>query len=111
MSIIEFLAGIPVNAVLRERIAALIEDNERLSKQVVELEQENAALKKQEGSHRSQILAASSPAEFEEHRGALFKRKPGGGYHLAVYCPNCKRSASSFHVLPYECSCGWSGDF
>ena len=46
MSIIEFLAGIPVNAVLRERIAALIEDNERLSKQVVELEQENAELKK-----------------------------------------------------------------
>jgi hypothetical protein len=34
MNISDFLAGIPVNAVLRERIAALLEDKQRFEKKV-----------------------------------------------------------------------------
>jgi hypothetical protein len=42
--------------------------------------------------------------EFVEARGALFKRKPGGGYHETVYCPSCKMPLSSFGGdFPYSC--------
>ena len=34
MNITDFLAGIPVNAVLRERISTLLEDKQRLEKKV-----------------------------------------------------------------------------
>jgi hypothetical protein len=112
MSITEFLAGIPVNAVLRERIAALIEDKERLTKRVIELEQENARLVKQAGESKHQILAASSADQFVEHRSALFKRKPGGGYSETPYCFDCKRPMSShMGMLPYVCKCGYAADF
>jgi hypothetical protein len=112
MSITEFLAGIPVNAVLRERIATLIEDKERLSKRVIELEQENAKLVKLASESKRQILAAASADEFVEHRSALFKRKPGGGYSETPYCFDCKRPMSShMGMLPYICKCGYAADF
>jgi ribosomal protein L37AE/L43A len=43
--------------------------------------------------------------EFVEHYGAMFKRKPGGGYHHAVYCPDCKGPmVSRGNLLPFNCA-------
>jgi hypothetical protein len=103
-SILELIADIPTNASLRLQAAAL-------EKKVAQLEAENATLKQRVGQLESGLAAKTMLQEFVEHRGALFKRKPDGGYHLAVYCPRCKQSVGSFHTLPYECSCGWSADF
>jgi hypothetical protein len=78
---------------------------------VADLEAENVVLKKRVGQLEGELSAKTTREEFVEHRGALFKRKAGGGYHMAVYCPRCKQSASSLHTLPYDCPCGWSADF
>jgi hypothetical protein len=57
--------------------------------------------------------AQQTKEEFVEHRGAFFKRKPGGGYHEAVYCAKCRGSASSItSAIPYCCGpCGWMASF
>ena len=98
-------------SILRERLEFLGEQAQALEKKVAELEAENAKLKKCVSHLESELATKTWTEEFVEHRGALFKRKPGGGYHLAVYCPTCKKSCSSNHTLPYDCSCGWSADF
>ncbi len=103
-SILELIADIPTNAALRLQAAAL-------EKKIAELEAANADLKKRVGQLESELSAKTRLEEFVEHHGALFKRKPGGGYHAAVYCPHCKQSVGSLHALPYDCSCGWSADF
>ena len=82
-----------------------------LEKKVADLEADNTALKKRVSHLESELAAQTRLKEFEEHRGAFFKRKPDGSYHLAVYCPRCKQSANSNHMLPYSCSCGWSAGF
>jgi len=101
-------------AILRERLALLADQakaQEKLladsQRRVTELEQENSQLQ--------QKLAATERAEeFVEHRGALFKRKPDGSYHHAVYCPLChKPTGSLIDEMVYSCteSCGWVGTF
>ena len=51
--------------------------------------------------------------EFVEHEGALFKRRPEGGYHRGVYCPTCRNSISSLvEMLYFYCpQCNWRADF
>ena len=115
MGLIEYLDKLIV-----EHSSSVVADKHRdfiraqaaaLEKKVAELETENATLKKRVGQLEAELSEKTRLEEFVEHHEALFKRKPGGGYHTAVYCPRCKQSVSSFHTLPYDCSCGWSGDF
>jgi hypothetical protein len=52
----------------------------------------------------AEVKVTKAKDEFVEARGALFKRKPGGGYHEVVYCPSCKMPLSSFGgEFPYVC--------
>jgi hypothetical protein len=104
-SIVELIADIPTNAVLRLQAQAL-------EKKVGELETENSRLVKRVAELERQILSSASATEFVEHRGALFKRKPGGGYSDQPYCFVCKKPLSShMGMLPYSCMCGYSADF
>jgi len=82
---------------LRDQLQALELENERLQSALAYREKENAELKRQ-------IAEQAKAEEFVEHEGALFKRRPGGGYHKAVYCPYCRAPLGSLEgVLPYNC--------
>ena len=105
-SIVELIADIPTNAVLRLQAQAL-------EKKVVELEEENAALKKVVARFQSEAEARARAQEFVEHRGACFKRRPdGNGYLDTVFCFVCHKPMSSAQgVLSYRCMCGYVADF
>jgi regulator of replication initiation timing len=114
LSLLSKLIGeLPTNSVLRERAAFLKEQVEAMEKRASELEQENRDLRRKLGELESEQASRLMTKEFVEHRGALFKHKPEGGYHRAVFCPTCKRSTSSLqNMLPYHCApCEWSADF
>src|ERR1017187_9156779 len=100
MKILDLLAGIPINAVQRLQLQTF--ENE-----VTKLEKENADLKKRVSQLESELAAKTRLEEFVEHHGALFKRKPGGGYHSAVYCPRCKQRSEERRVGK-ECRSRWS---
>lgn len=96
-----------------KQIKDLPERLEGITQRVKALEKENAEFKKQHTKTAIQQPDPPIPQEFVEHHGAFFKRKPGDGYHLAVYCPVCHISTSSFeNTMPYYCSkCGWQAVF
>ena len=104
MNISDFLSGIPVNAVLRERIALLLEDKERLEKQLKELQEANAGLVKERGTLRSQLASYQAATEYVEHRGVLFKRQARGGYALIPYYSSCHVPLSGIEGFHMACS-------
>src|SRR3990167_9915937 len=110
--ILDLLAEIPTSAVLRERLGLIRDQAQMLENQVAQLHQENAELERRCAEMQSQLEAQAVAEEFVEHHGALFKRKPTGGYHDAVYCPVCHGPMSSLQgMLPYTCRCGVAVDF
>lgn len=103
--ILDLLADIPTNAVLRERIVFIREQAEALEKQIAQCEQENTGLKKRVAQLENALAAVAKADEFVECRGALFKRKPTGGYDLAVYCPSCRGPMISIRgITPFVCT-------
>jgi hypothetical protein len=88
MAWLDFLSSVPLNPVLRERLAlaeqqykALEIENKKLKEQVAELTAERDALKKQ--------LAEQNPdAGFVPMRGVLWQKDPDGDY--TPCCPGCK---------------------
>ena len=104
---------LPSSLVLKERVVHLNDRLGMLQKRVTELEQENARMKQEHHKMAAEIEKFSVKEEFVEHRGALFKRKPGGGYRLNVYCPSCHRPTASLHNLAaFSCSkCYWHATF
>ena len=99
------LKEIPLSDIIRERLIMAERDIEKLEKENVNLKEENSRLKK-ENNELNERLARLTIAkdEFVEAHGALFKHKPGGGYHETVYCPGCKMPLSSFGGdFPYSC--------
>jgi hypothetical protein len=121
MGLIEYLDKLVVehgSAVVMEKHLAFIRAQAAaLEKKVSELEAANSGLEKQVSHLKSELAAKTRLEEFAEHEGALFKRKPDGSYHAAVYCPRCKIAAgttgSIIHrsVIPYSCGCGWVSGF
>lgn len=109
----DILKEIPTTGVLRERILLLQEKMNDCNEQVIDLKEENTQLKEDNRKLEEEIQKLRSQEDFEEHRGALFKRKPGGGYHLSVYCPLCHNSTFSLQgITPYSCqACKWYADF
>src|ERR1039458_4550468 len=105
LSILDLIADIPTNAVLRLRAQAL-------EKKVGELEAEISRLVKRIGELDRQISANAGSDQFVEHRGVLFKRKPGGGYVEQPYCFVCRKPMSShMGLMAYGCMCGYFADF
>ena len=98
-------------AVMDKHLAFVREQAATLEKQIATLQQENTTLKQQLAKCQGELSANATAEDFIEHRGVLFKRKAGGGYHLAVYCPLCQKPAGSPEGIPYHCRCGWCGDF
>lgn len=82
-------------AVLDKHLAFVREQAQALEKQVADLQSEKATLKKRVADLQAQIASKTALDDFVECRGALFKRKPTGGYHHAVFCPDCRGPMSS----------------
>ena len=112
----DLLAGLQANPVLRAHVAFLQERLETARLDYEDLEQENANLKTHVSDLWSQLQPHLASEQFVEHRGALFKRLSGGGYHQTVYCPLCKSPAghSPGMSTPFLCKrfeCDWFSDF
>ena len=109
----DILKEIPTTGVLRERILLLQEKMNDLNEQIIDLKEENTQLKENNRNLQKELEEFRHQEEFVEHRGAFFKRKPGGGYHLTVYCPRCHNSTYSFQgITPFACeACKWLADF
>lgn len=103
----DLLVGVPINPVLRERLQLIQDAEKALKERIRALEEENADLKKAACEMAQQIQAHVALAEYVEHAGALFKRKPGGGYHLSVYCPSCKKPTSTIGGMVMCAPCSW----
>jgi FtsZ-binding cell division protein ZapB len=98
--------------ILKEHLALLQTKISTLKEEVTKLERENTALRTRNAELEAQVATTRTAEEFVEEMGALFKRKPGGGYQRAVYCPRCRLSTAPFPEWgEYNCKCGWSSSF
>lgn len=99
--------------VLRERLALANDQFVLLERKVAQLQQENAQARQRCDELERQLARYLQAEQFEECRGALFKKRPGGGYALAVYCPTCRKSTSAFpEGEQYVCGpCNWFSAF
>ncbi|NDP42327.1 MAG: hypothetical protein GZ089_06365 [Aromatoleum sp.] len=105
----------PDAAETNQRIAFVEAQLQLILADIVKLQKENSALKEQRAKMQLGGTSQQQSAEFVEHRGALFKRLPSGGYLDSPTCPVCHSAMSAFHELfPFECgkpSCGQKAGF
>ena len=95
MNIIEFLGDIPVNANLRERIATLLEDKQRLEKKIEALEKEKSDLIQEAGRLREELARKSASPDTVKHRGVVFKGVSKGAKGVEIDCAACGVALSS----------------
>ena len=89
MNLSDFLAGIPVNAGLRERISTLLEDKQRLEKKIVKLQKEKADLVRENRQLRGEETSYRPPSDRIEHRGVVFKDVSKGPQGVSTECARC----------------------
>lgn len=93
------------STILRERLSLLKDQIEILEKENADLKDAISDIQIENVKLRKQISEQSTSEQFVECRGGLFKRKPSGGFHKAVYCPECKTPMSSVQgEISYTCS-------
>lgn len=108
-----WLRALPGALAAREHIDLLKTRLALVEKELAEAKALNAKLEQDVGALHEQLGRESVARKFTHERGAEFLKRPGGGYHQAVYCPKCLASAralDSRHV--YHCvPCRWSASF
>ena len=108
------LKEIPLSDILREKLSIAERAIEQLEKENIELKKQNSNLLERANKYEKQLASFRAPKEeFIEERGALFKRRPEGGYHKAVFCLKCRMPMMSMErVIPYSCErCKIAVDF
>jgi ribosomal protein L37AE/L43A len=107
----DFLKGLPVNPVLREKVSEMNSTIDRLTETNASLEKENSDLVAENAKLRQQFSEQkASASEFTDTRGLKIKKLPTGGYvETVAYCPHCYSPLSSSHRMKVlECSkCGY----
>jgi len=101
-------------ATLKERLALLRDQVEALQANVVRLEKQNTELARHCERLQKEAARDRVDQQYVEGRGgAFFKKRAGGGYVLAVYCPSCKQPASDFPPgEEFHCDrCMWHSTF
>ena len=97
-----------------ERLLLIKKQAEKLQRKVLKLEKQlsvcNKALTKLQNNkdQYEQRIKDGKLKQFVLHRGGLFKMKPSGRFHKAVYCPECLVRMSSVEgSIEYTCMrCG-----
>lgn len=97
------------SSILRERLLLINEKAQILENQVADSKARIANLEQEKAELTRQVTALTRLDQFEEHRGAFFKRKSKGGYHDAAYCPVCHIPLSGLDPgYPLTCNrCQW----
>lgn len=91
-------------AIMKDRLVLIKEQAEVIEKQLIDTQKENATLKTKITDLETKLAYWTKRDEFVEGRGALFKRKPEGNYHVCVYCPKCFGPMSSLaNEIPFNC--------
>ena len=94
-------------AILEQRLALLREQAVIVENQVAQLEKEKTGLAASLAQLEAELKTYRNAEQFVEYRGAIFKRKPEGGYAPTPYCNLChKPMSSAFDEVPYTCRCG-----
>lgn len=83
-------------AVLRERLLLVNEQYVLLENKVAKLEAECSELRRKLVEAEQERTRQAALQQFTEHRGALFKKGPGGTYIDTMYCPVCRQSTDAF---------------
>jgi tRNA(Ile2) C34 agmatinyltransferase TiaS len=80
----------------------------RLERELTELRREVSTLRQLVTALEDKLATELREDDYLEYRGALFKRNVLGGFHLEVFCPNCReRMKSPQNELNFHCSgCG-----
>ena len=94
-------------AIMEKRFAFFREQAVIVENKVGQLEQEKSNLQARLAELDAELKTYRAAEQFVEYRGALFQRKPEGGYSPTPHCIVCHKSMSSaFDEIPYTCRCG-----
>lgn len=96
------LIELPVSDILRERLLLLEAQIKIIEEENINLKKKNTELLRNLNRIEKELADIRATEQFIEHRGMLFKRKAGGGYHKAAFCPLC-RAPMGFFVEFYTC--------
>lgn len=94
------------STVMRERLLLMNDKAAAMDKENKDLREEVARLTAELAQLHTELVNCRKTEEFTEHRGGLFKRRPAGGYHETVYCPQCRlpmgffEATGEFHCDP-----------
>lgn len=107
------ISGIESAEVLRERLAFVLDQMREIEKVAIESEEKISEQEKRIHELERELARYRASEQYVEHRGALFKRKPGGGYADIVYCPKCQSSLGSLDPqMAFRCRpCEWRTSF
>lgn len=91
--------------ILRERLLLLKDEIRKIEKENTDLKAALSTCEKETAQLRRQLSDRTIQEQFIEYNGMLFKRKPSGGYHRAVYCPSCRLPMGSLEDwMPLDCA-------
>ena len=92
----DLLQGIPINPVLREKLA-LAESRIKLTEnENASLKADNDRLRIENKALKSQVEASALSLEDTEERGVLWKKRMNGSFHPQPYCPLCKLAMTKY---------------
>ena len=77
-------------AALEEKLSASELRVKNLESEKEALRLDNDKLKQQNRAFEEQLSHISTPQEYFEESGALFKKRPDGEWDYTPYCPSCK---------------------
>jgi hypothetical protein len=91
----DIIKGLPISAVLQDKL-------QELEKRFEQLEAENRELRAENGALRAQLRAATVTSDFEDINGLLWKKKAFGGFENKPRCPVCSNHPVLFDFPPDE---------
>ncbi len=97
----DLLQGVPLNSVLRERVALAEQKFKDIEAENKSLKERVSALTAENDTYRKLIAQQRADSQFVERRGVLWKREDDG--HYLPCCPRCKTALTPMPP--------WSHDF
>lgn len=97
------------SAILRERLALLRDQLQDRDHRIQTLQAAMQQLERESADLRRQLQQQTVPEDLVEHRGALFRKRPGGQVQEDALCLRCRTPMYSVGgATPFKCgSCGY----